>query len=86
MRSFVIEVYWPGMTRALVDDLVDRTRDHARKSASGVRYVGCTIAPRDEICFIRVDAVSQRDVVALADRLALSGARVSETVDISGNR
>ena len=86
MASFVIEVYWPGMTRPLVDDLVDRIRNGAGKPASGVRYIACTVAPRDEVCFVRVHATSQGDVDALVDRLALRGARVSETVDISGTR
>ena len=83
MSSFVIEVYWPGMTRSMVDDLVDRIRVEAGEPTSGVRYIGCTLAPRDEVCFIRVDAASQREVDALVDRLGLRGARVAETVDIS---
>jgi hypothetical protein len=33
-----------------------------------------------------VDAVSQREVDALVDGLALRGARVSEMVDITGTR
>lgn len=74
------------MTRSLVDDLVERIRDRARKPASGVRYIGCTVAPRDEVCFVRVDAVSQREVGALIHRLALRGARVSETIEIRGTR
>ncbi len=86
MPSFVIEVYWPGMTRSLADDLVDRIRDGAGEPGSRVRYIGCTVAPRDEVCFIRVDATSQGDLEALVDRLALSGTRISETVDISGTR
>ena len=86
MSSFVIEVYWPGMTRRLVDDLVDRIRDAVGEPTCGVRYIGCTAAPRDEVCFVRVDAVSQREVEALVDHLGLRGARVSETVDIGGGR
>jgi hypothetical protein len=74
------------MTRSLVDDLVDRICDRAGEPASGVRYIGCTVAPRDEVCCVRVDAVSQREVDALVDGLALRGARVSEMVDITGTR
>jgi hypothetical protein len=70
----------------MVDDLVNRIRARAADSVFGVRYIGCTLAPRDEVCFLRVDAASQRDVELLVDRLALRGARVSETVDISSTQ
>ena len=79
-------MYWPGMSRSLVDDLVARIRDEAGEPSSGVRYVGCHVAPHDEVCYVRVDAVSQRAVDALTGRLELRGTRVSETIEIRGTR
>lgn len=82
MPSFVIEVYWPDMTPALVDALVARAVRVAREEHSAVGYVGCTVAPRDETCFIRVVANDEGAVGALVERLGLEGARVSELVDV----
>lgn len=79
--SFVIEMYWPGMTAPLVDDLVARIRD-AADADSGVSVLGCTMSPDDEVCFVRVDAPDGALVRSLVARLGLVGARVATTVDI----
>lgn len=83
MRSFVIEVYWPDMTASLAADLAERARGAAAGTASSVRYVSCTMTPRDETCFLRVEARAEAAVDALVALLALPSARVSELVDVS---
>ena len=45
MPSYRIEVYWPGVTRADVDDLVVRTLGATRRPESEVTYVGCEVTP-----------------------------------------
>jgi hypothetical protein len=82
MTPFVIEVYWPDMTVALVDALVARAVRAPDDERSAATYVGCTIAPRDETCFIRVAAHDEAAVRALVERLGLASARVAELVDV----
>lgn len=82
MRPFVIEIYWPDMTRELVADLVSRTTRASAADTSRIRYLGCEVAPRDETCFLRVVAADDQAVRRLVDALGLEGARVSEMVDI----
>lgn len=82
--SFVIEMYWPGMSVLLVDDLVARIRQAAADADSGISVTGCTMAPTDEVCFVRVDAPTGAAVRTLVARLGLVGARVSETIDLPG--
>lgn len=82
MRPFVIEIYWPDMTQELVAGLVARA-EAAAALESTIRYVGCEVAPRDEICFLRVVAVDGHAVERLMDQVNLKGARVSEMVGIA---
>jgi len=82
MKPFVIELYWPDMTPALVDKLVARAAQAARGANGTVSYVGCTLAPRDETCFLRVAADDEGAVRALVERLGVEGARVSELVEV----
>lgn len=79
--SFVIEMYWPGMTAPLVHDLVARIRE-AAATDSGVSVLGCTMAPDDEVCFVCVDAPDGTLVRSLVTRLGLVGARVTTTIDL----
>ena len=82
MPSFRIEVYWPDLTRAAVDDVVARTLRAARRHESPVAYVGCEIAPRDETVFIRVTADDEDAVRAFVVGLNLPGARVAAVLDV----
>ena len=82
MRHFVIEIYWPDMTPALVERLVARTAAAAANLDAAVSYVGCEVAPHDETCFLRVRAADGGTVQAFAAGLGLEGARVSELVDV----
>jgi hypothetical protein len=82
MPSFRIEVYWPGVTREDVDDLVVRTVGATRRPQAGVTYVGCEVAPRDETISLRVMAGDEAAVAALAVGLHLPDARVAAVLDV----
>ncbi len=82
MASHVIELYWPGMTEDLVAEVVDRLENAVRVKGGGLRYGGCTMVTRDEVCFLRVEGGSQAEIEALASELDMVGARVSETLEL----
>ena len=84
MKAFLVELYWPGMTPTLVDGLVARVRQATDNDREPVRYVGCTMTPRDETCFLRLAATEEAAVHGLIERLGLEGTRVSELVDVPG--
>lgn len=71
------------MKRALAEDLSERARDLARHfGAQGLRYTGCTYMPRDEVCVVRVESPDCMAVSELIAQLGITGARVSEVVDL----
>ena len=82
MASYRIEVYWPGLTRDDVDDLVDRMVGATQHGTPGVTYVGCEVAPRDETISLRVTAGDEAAVAALAAGLQLPDARVAAVLDV----
>lgn len=82
MPSYRIEVYWPGLTREDVDDLVDRTVGATRHGTAGVTYVGCEVAPHDETISLRVTAGDEAAVAALAVGLHLPDARVAAVLEV----
>jgi hypothetical protein len=82
MTGYGIELYWPGMTEAMVDDLVRRAARMVRDEPIAVRYVGCTLAPRDETCVLRVVASDEESVRRFAAKLGIERGRIAELVDV----
>jgi len=82
MPSYRIEVYWPGVTREDVDDLVRRTVGATRRRGAGVTYVGCEVAPRDETVSLRVRADEEVVVQAMVIGLNLPDSRIAAIRDV----
>jgi hypothetical protein len=82
MRPYAIEIYWPGMTPALVQDLAQRASRAAAVPSAGVVYLGGTMAPHDETCFLRVTSEDETMVRRFVESLGIAGARVTELVDV----
>jgi hypothetical protein len=82
MPSYRIEVYWPGVTREDVDDLVVRTVGATKRPEARVTYVGCEVAPHDETISLQVTAGDEAAVAALAVGLYLADARVAAVLDV----
>jgi hypothetical protein len=80
--SYRIEVYWPGVTREDVNDLVGRALAATRRLDAGVTYVGCEVAPHDETVSLRVTAGDQTAVQAVAVRLDLPDVRITAVLDV----
>ncbi len=83
MVSFAIKLYWPGMEEGSVRELVDKLkRDLASMDPTAIGFLGCTVSPRDEICFLRIEADAEWRVAELVKRLELGRPRISEMVDL----
>ena len=82
MATFTIELYWPGVQPALVEELSERARVMARQlGPRRLCYIGCTFTPSDEICVLRLEGPDRMAVSELVDELGIVGARVSEVVE-----
>jgi hypothetical protein len=85
MASFAIEIYWPGMTDASVRALIARVKRTVADTAGegdGVRYLGCTVSPADEVCFLRLDGDGRPVIAKIALRIGFGDARITEMVDL----
>lgn len=79
---FHLELYWPGVTPAAVEELASKVRAAAASMAAAgrpVRFVGATLSPQDEVCFLRMQA-TRSDVDAIVAAAELVEPRVSEIV------
>jgi hypothetical protein len=88
MASFAIEVYWPGLTDASVRALIARVkRAVADMAVEGdvVRYLGCTVSPSDEVCFLRLEGDGKPVIAGIALRIGLGDARITEMIDLVEN-
>jgi len=81
-RTFDLELYWPGVTPAAVEELAGRVRAAAATMAAAgrpVRFLGATLSLQDEVCFLRLEA-TRRDVDAVAAAAEIVEPRVCEVV------
>ncbi|MBA2717990.1 MAG: hypothetical protein H0U52_01930 [Chloroflexi bacterium] len=86
VRTFDLELYWPGVSPVAVEELAERVQSVAATMAAAgrpVRFLGATLSLQDEVCFLRLEA-SRADVDALAWTAKLLDPRVSEVVAWSG--
>jgi len=86
MAAFVIEVYRPGLTPGSVAGLVRSLKRQSRATGEPpdvIRYVGCTLAPADEVCYLRLESEGRAWVQALVDRLGWRDVRITEVVDVA---
>src|SRR5205814_2214479 len=66
-----------GLAEALEVALRSIGAGHSR-----ISYDGSTLAPADEVCYLRVESPGRAAVEALIGRLAWTDARISELVEI----
>jgi hypothetical protein len=81
MATFVLEVYRPGLTRRASQAIV-RTVVRAIAPGSPVRFLGSSLAPADEICYVQLESPERAAVDDLAARLGFSDARVAEVINL----
>jgi len=76
---FLVECFWPGVTRELVEAANARARTAALHSAS-LRFLGSLLVPGDEVVLFQFTAASSEDVVRTSREAELPFDRVAESV------
>ncbi len=82
VRTFDLELYWPGVTPTAAEELAGRVQSAAATMAAAgrpVTFLGATLSLQDEVCFLRLEA-TRGDVDALARAAELVEPRVCEVV------
>jgi len=70
--TYLVECFWPGVTREAVEAANGRARERAallRQEGSSLRFLGSLLVPGDEVVFFQFTATS-RDEVTRASREA----------------
>ena len=84
MATFILEVYRPGLTarssQAIVQLVIAAIG--SADGAAPIRYLASTLAPDDEVCYLRLQSPTRDDVEALVRRLGLPDARIAEIIDL----
>jgi hypothetical protein len=80
--TYLVECFWPGVTREAVEAANARARDRAallRREGSSLRFLGSLLVPDDEVVFFQFRATSSEEVARASleaqlpfDRVAVS--------------
>lgn len=78
---FLVECFWPGVTRAEVEAANTRARAAVRgHRGASLRFVGSLLVPGDEVVWFQFRAASRDAVVETSREAKLPFDRVSESV------
>jgi hypothetical protein len=84
--TFLVERYWPGVTRELILEAIERShRVMAEMSAEGatVRDVSCTFIPGEEVVFSVYDGPSAAAVRRLNERAGIPVSRIVDAIVVT---
>lgn len=79
MSSYVVECFWPGVSRAELADLDRRATDSA---TAEVLYRGSMLIGTDEVVFCFFDGPTAAAVTTVAERARIPFARVLESTSV----
>jgi hypothetical protein len=78
---FLVECFWPGVTRAQVEAANARAREATRaRVGSSLRFVGSLFVPGDEVVLFQFRGASQEEVVRTSRAAELPFDRVAESL------
>jgi hypothetical protein len=86
-RTYLVECYWPGVTRAALTEAGVRAAAAARQLrilGRDVRFLGSLLIPADETAFCRFAAACAADVEHAGTLAQLPFDRVLESVELPG--
>ena len=87
MPTYLVERYWPGVTRELLLEALDRARrviDEMNPEGMRVREVSCTLIPSEEVVFSVYEGPSAHAVRQLNERAGIPVSRIVEAVSVTG--
>ena len=77
---FLVECFWPGVTRAQVEAANARARAAAGERGTSLRFVGSLLVPGDEVVWFQFTAGSCDEVVRTSREAKLPFDRVAESL------
>ena len=83
MPTYLVERYWPGVTRELLLEALDRARrvmDEMSAEGMRIREVSCTLIPGEEVVFSVYEGPSAYVVRQLNERAGIPVSRIVEAV------
>ena len=86
-NGYLVEYYWPGVTRGELGSAVSRASDAVRRlteHGGDLRFVASILVPTDETVFWFFTG-EERDVRAVSEHARVSHERVLEAVLIEGD-
>jgi hypothetical protein len=81
--TYLVECFWPGLTREAVEAANGRARERAaalREAGSSLRFLGSLLLPGDEVVFFQFAGASREEVVRASLEAALPFDRVAASV------
>jgi hypothetical protein len=85
--TYLVERYWPGVTRELLLEAVDRAQrlmDEMNTEGMRIREVSCTLIPSEEVVFSVYEGPSAHAVRQLNERAGIPVSRIVEAVSVTG--
>lgn len=76
---FLVECFWPGVTREMVEAANARARAAALPGGS-LRFLGSLLVPGDEVVLFEFSASSSEEVVRASQEAALPFDRIAESL------
>jgi hypothetical protein len=76
---FLVECFWPGVTRAEVEAANARARAATERGASP-RFLGALLVPGDEVVLFEFTAASSDEVLRTSRAAALPFDRIAESL------
>ena len=89
MPTYLVERYWPGVTRELLLEALDRAKrvmDEMSPAEMRIREVSCTLIPSEEVVFSVYDGPSAYAVRELNERAGIPVSRIVEAVSVTGGQ
>jgi hypothetical protein len=81
--TYLVECFWPGLTREAVEAANARVRERAaalRREGSSLRFLGSLLVPGDEVVFFQFTAASSEEVVRASREAELPFDRVAASL------
>ena len=86
MPTYLVERYWPGVTRELLVEALHRVRqvmEQMRGEGTLVREISCTLIPGEEVVFSVYAGPSAAAVRQLNERAGIPVSRIVEAIAVT---
>ena len=86
MSTYLVELYWPGVTSELLLEALNRGRlvmEEMRVEGTYVQAVSCTLIPSEEVVFSVYEGPSAAAVRRLNERAGILVSRIVEAITVT---